>query len=113
MQNTAPPDEIAIEVTRDLKLSRAARASLEKEQSQRQTENDRIRKSLQEIFKEASTYKPTAIDKKRYLLWEELGRNHVGNLCLYCGKPISASQLFNGEAEIEHILPFSELWTIR
>jgi CRISPR-associated endonuclease Csn1 len=47
------------------------------------------------------------MDILKYRLWEELGANSAGRYCIYCGKPISAHQLFNGDAEIEHILPFS------
>jgi CRISPR-associated endonuclease Csn1 len=38
----------------------------------------------------------------RHLLWLE--QSHE---CIYCGKPISQKQLFTGEADVDHILPYS------
>jgi CRISPR-associated endonuclease Csn1 len=38
----------------------------------------------------------------RYLLWQEQASE-----CVYCGKPISQTQLFGGEADMDHILPYS------
>jgi CRISPR-associated endonuclease Csn1 len=38
----------------------------------------------------------------RYLIWEEQAHE-----CVYCGKPISQKQLFTGEADLDHILPYS------
>jgi len=99
------PNEIAIEVTRELKLSRKVKEAIRQIQTKNQKENKRIELKLKEIF--GSSYRLTPIDRKKYILWEELGKNHLGHLCLYCGKPIGAAQLFNGEVEIEHILPFS------
>ncbi len=105
IQTYGKPDEIALEVTRELKLSRKVKDAIRKIQTKNQKENKRIESDIRGIL--GPSYKLTALDRKKYILWEELGRNHLGHLCLYCGQPISAAQLFNGDAEIEHILPFS------
>jgi len=38
----------------------------------------------------------------RYLLWEDQKET-----CIYSGKPISFGQLFGGEVDVDHILPYS------
>ncbi|MBT3333622.1 MAG: hypothetical protein HN394_19135, partial [Rhodospirillaceae bacterium] len=35
------------------------------------------------------------------------GKDQLARRCVFSGKTISAAQLFNGEAEIEHLLPFA------
>ena len=47
------------------------------------------------------------MDIKKYKLWEELAPEGITRRCVYCGKPISASQLMSPDVEIEHILPYS------
>lgn len=39
----------------------------------------------------------------RYLLWED-----QKEACIYSGKPISFGQLFGGEVDVDHILPYSK-----
>src|SRR5690606_35451795 len=46
--------------------------------------------------------KPTREAIQRYLLWRE-----QKTLCPYSGREISLTQLFGGEVDIDHILPFS------
>src|SRR3546814_4258714 len=41
-------------------------------------------------------------------LWEELSPNSALNhFCLFCAKPLPIHILFDGQAEVEHILPSS------
>ena len=94
------PVEIHVEMTRDLKLPKQKREEIEREQAKNQRENDRIKA-------EHSMPNMSARDLKRVKLWEELGKGDLPRLCVFTGKTISAAQLFNGEAEIEHLLPFS------
>ncbi|MCH7783337.1 hypothetical protein IID62_09760 [candidate division KSB1 bacterium] len=44
---------------------------------------------------------PSGDDVLKYRLWQE-----SGNLCLYTGKRIALNELFTGEYEIEHIIPY-------
>ncbi len=46
--------------------------------------------------------RPTRDSIERFLLWKE-----QGEICLYSGKTISPQQLFGGEVDVEHILPYS------
>lgn len=101
-----PPARIHIELTRDLKNSRAARAEIEKRNKQNKTENDRIREYLQ---KEFNITQPSRSDFQKIKLWEELEKQGA-RYCVFSGKAIPACKLFNGEVEIEHIVPFSRCY---
>jgi len=101
------PDEIAVELATELKLGREKIKQRIQEQRKNKEENDRIGQEISKILGNAAELKIAGMDILKYRLWEELGGNSAGRYCIYCGKPISARQLFNGEAEIEHILPFS------
>jgi CRISPR-associated endonuclease Csn1 len=97
------PDQIIMEVARELKLSKTRKDELFREQSKNQKENERIKKELTDL----GLIKINSEDIKKYKLWEELDANGIARLCPYCGKTISAKQLVSGTVEIEHILPYS------
>lgn len=97
-----PPTEIHVELSRDLKKSRKERNEITARQGRQERENDRIRADL---IKHGIA-NPSALDVKKVKLWEELGDKELARLCPFSGKPISFAQLNNGDAEIEHILPF-------
>ena len=71
-------------------------------QARNERENQRIRNDLAEC----GIANPSARDIKKFKLWEELGQDNLARCCPFSGRPISCAQLLNGEAEIEHILPF-------
>lgn len=101
------PTQIAIELSRDLKNSVAEKAEIARKQNQRAKENIIINNDISELYNKAfpgKTFYPNRNDRLKYRLWKELG---LGSKCIYCGKGISASELFTKEIEIEHILPFS------
>ena len=101
------PSQIAIELSRDLKNSVEKRAEIARKQNQRAKENIIINKSINELYSKAfpgKEFYPNRNDRLKYRLWQELG---LGCKCLYCGKGITAAELFTKEIEIEHILPFS------
>lgn len=99
----APPVEIHVELTRDLKSSRQKRDEHAKQRQQNERENNRIRA----FCAEHGAPEPSARDIKKVKLWEELSGDQFTRQCVFSGRTISAAQLFNGEAEIEHLLPFS------
>ena len=101
-----PPARIHIELTRDLKNSRAARAEIEKRNKQNKKENDRIRKDL---HKEFGIPQPSRNDFQKIKLWEELEKQGA-RYCVFSGRTIPACKLFNGEVEVEHIVPFSRCY---
>ncbi len=101
------PAQIAIELSRDLKNSVKEKAEISRKQNQRAKENIVINNDIYSLYNKAfpgKTFYPNRNDRLKYRLWQELG---LGNKCLYCGKGITASELFTKEIEIEHILPFS------
>lgn len=101
-----PPTKIHIELTRDLKNSKEARKRIEQAQSRNKKENDEIRKFLEEEYDIAHPHRE---DIQKVKLWKELGKQGARH-CVFTGRPISAAQLFNGEVEIEHIIPFSRCY---
>ncbi len=101
------PSQIAIELSRDLKNSVKEKAEILRKQNQRAKENIAINNSISDLYHKAfpgKTFYPNRNDRLKYRLWQEL---RLGCKCIYCGKGISASELFTKEIEIEHILPFS------
>ena len=97
------PDEIVVELSRELKQSRDAKVEIAKRQKENKKTNDRIK----EEFKAEGIDRPNSWDLKKFKLWEELGHNSIARKCIYCGQTISRSQLTSNEIEIEHILPYS------
>lgn len=102
----AKPEKIHIELTRDLKNSKEARKRIEKAHNKNKKENDEIKKFLKEEF---DIDHPHREDIQKIKLWKELGTQGA-RYCVFTGRSISARQLFNGEVEIEHIVPFSRCY---
>lgn len=93
------PDEIHIELAREVKGSAKQREQYTRRIRQRERERDKAADAIREL--------PQGIDVNRtninrYLLWEEQDRT-----CVYSGKAISLAQLFGGEIDVDHILPKS------
>lgn len=97
------PQEIILEVGRDLKIGRERKWELFQDQAKNQEKNEWIKNELLKL----GLVQPSGEDIKKYRLWEELAPDGLSRRCPYCGKAISASQLLSDEIEIEHILPFS------
>lgn len=97
------PDRIVVELARELKLN-----DREKEEHKRRIKRDtdaaiaRGKKLLAEGFDD------TGSNRMLLRLWEELNpANALDRRCPYCGNPIGIRQLFTGEADIDHIIPYS------
>ncbi len=99
-----PPGEIHVELVRDLKKTAKARDDIAKQNKQYAKANDRRADLFRDV---CDGQNPSGLDLKKIRLWEELGADQFTRHCPFSGKVISAAMLFNGEAEIEHILPFS------
>lgn len=95
------PDEIVVELARELKMSRKEREAALKEQADNKKRNDRYRAELAALHLEDN-----GENRLRLRLWEELSRDPLRRCCPYSGQTISMEMLFSGEVEIEHILPF-------
>lgn len=94
------PDIIRVELARDLKKPKQERIEKQFEQWNNQQQRAEITAILIDKF---GFQKVTRDDITKYKLWEECKQ-----VCPYTGHPISATQLFNGEVDIEHILPYSK-----
>ncbi|MCX7775146.1 MAG: type II CRISPR RNA-guided endonuclease Cas9 [Spirochaetaceae bacterium] len=101
------PDEIVVEVATELKLGREKIRQIIQEQNKNRKENEDIKAVIRNILQIPDGIEISSTDVLKFRLWKELGTNSAARHCMYCGNVISAHQLFNGEAEIEHILPFS------
>ena len=95
------PAQIVVEVARELKRSLKQKAEIEKDQAGNQKKNDARRAKLTELGL------PDSVENRmRLRLWEELAREPHDRKCVYTGAPISVSMLFDGQVEIDHIIPF-------
>lgn len=96
------PDEVVVELARDLKQTRA-----ERERDQRQNRDNRERNErLRELAARAGFPEPSALDMRKLRLWDEQGPAHA-RLCPFTGTPLSVERVLSDETEIEHILPYS------
>jgi len=94
------PDEIRVEMARELKMNAKKRALTIELNKKGNTEAKAATEEIEKYNKRAS-----ARDILRYKLWEDSGK-----CCLYSGKPIPVADLFNGKTEIEHVIPKSRLF---
>jgi CRISPR-associated endonuclease Csn1 len=92
------PDEIKVELARNLKASKSGRREERNRQQKLERENDRVKVELNNLSKHIS-HDNLLI----YKLWEE-----CKHTCPYTGRSISVTQLFSGEVQIEHIHPWSK-----
>lgn len=95
------PDEIRIEMARDLKLTK-----LQKEAAMKQAnKNKRANEEAEHFYKEHFGLENiSGTDKLKYRLWKE-----SGECCPYTGNQIPPQALLeDGLVDIEHIIPYSK-----
>lgn len=100
------PDEIVIELARDLKQSWEQRMEALKRQADNQRRNDRLRE-LAAGLRDCAPEQVKHADIERLILWEELSSDVANRRCPYSGAQISAQMVLSPQVEVEHILPFS------
>lgn len=96
------PDEIRVELARELKAGIKERKKTFANNKQNKAENDKIKKSLENEYNVKHVSKN---DILKYKLWEECDR-----ISPYSGKCIGISDLFNGSYDIEHIIPKARIF---
>jgi CRISPR-associated endonuclease Csn1 len=97
-----PPEEIAIELARELKLDEERKKRINQENNANREAAKRRSQKLEEIG-QADKGGNRALLK----LWEELNQSNVlDRRCVYTGRQISIDMLFSGAVEVDHILPF-------
>ncbi|MBW8331474.1 MAG: type II CRISPR RNA-guided endonuclease Cas9 [Prolixibacteraceae bacterium] len=102
------PDEIRVELARELKQSKEERNDADKAMSKRQRENDTISKRLEEFGLRA-----TRNNIIKWRLYEEIDNQEkrLNAICVYCGQPISIIEALKGnDVDVEHIIPKSKLF---
>jgi len=104
-ENLGKPDEIRIELARDLKKSAKEREDATKSINAATIEHEKIRELLKTDF---GISKVTRNDIIRYKLWRELESN--GHKTLYTNTYIPKEKIFSKEFDIEHIIPQAKLF---
>lgn len=96
------PGQIHLEMARSVKMGRKARLNYAKRMREREQTRTDAANEIRDMAKSYNDIKVTRDSIVRFILWKE--QKHE---CIYCGKPISQSQLFHGDADVDHILPYS------
>lgn len=102
------PDEIRVELARELKQSKEERNETDKAMSKRQRENEIITERLAEF-----SLRATKNNIIKWRLYEEIdnGEKKLNAICVYCGQPISLTEAIKGnDVDVEHIIPKSKLF---
>lgn len=99
------PEQIVVEVARDLKMTQDEIKDYKKKQADNEKRNERIDAELQKLGQSINRE-----NRERYKLWEELADNPMDRCCPYTGQRIGIEKLFTEEVEIEHILPFAQTY---
>ena len=96
------PQEIVVELARDLKMSKKEKDTLARQQREGGKRNDDFRRMLESAEVEVT---PHTLRKLR--LWEEQGPR-LARLCPYTGTPLSFGMVVSEQTEIDHIIPRSK-----
>ena len=97
------PDEVVVELARDLKQTKAQRDADQRRNSDNQQRNERLRL----LAATAGFPEPSASDMRKLRLWDEQGPVDA-RVCPFTGEPLSITRVLSDETEIEHILPYSK-----
>lgn len=97
------PDQIVVELARELKLNEK-----EKDEHKRRIKRDTDAAIARSEKLQSMGQHDTGANRMLLRMWEELNpANPLDRRCPYCGEMIGAETLFNGEADIDHIIPYS------
>lgn len=100
MKRYGAPEQIVIELARDLPLSAKGKSELDRRQKNNQNANEARAKELEKLGI-PNNYQ----NRMRMRLYEDL--DALGKRCVFTGEPIALTDLFTDKVEVEHILPFS------
>ena len=96
------PDEIVVELARDLRLSPDQKREVERDIKQNTAAAIARGEKLDELG-----VPNTGANRMRLRLWESLGEDVMTRNCPYTGQRISAAMVFDGSCDVDHILPYS------
>ena len=97
------PDEIVVELARELKLSED-----QKREVQRNIKKNTEAAIARGVKLEELGVPNTGANRMVLRLWESLGEDVMTRNCPYTGQRISAGMLFDGSCDVDHILPYSQ-----
>lgn len=96
------PDEIVIEIGRDLPLGAEGRNKIKTQQQQGRDRNEKVATELAKLG-----LPDNRENRQKFILWEQLAKDPTDRCCPFTGRMIPLSDLFSDRIEIEHLLPFS------
>lgn len=96
------PDEVRMELSRELKSSIEERNKMRLNQYENERENDEIKRELSD-----NNLPHTNAYIIKLKLYREVLKRAGKAACPYSGGPIAFHQLWNGEVDVEHIMPYS------
>lgn len=103
------PEQIVIELARDLKNSRKAKDLIKKKIAENKKINEEVDKIIQDYSEKYHTQIiKNKLNRDKVKLWLELSKEPLERKCIYTGEQISIAKLFSDEVQIEHIVPYSK-----
>ncbi|QDT72950.1 type II CRISPR RNA-guided endonuclease Cas9 [Lacipirellula limnantheis] len=91
------PSAVHVEMAREVQMGAERRKEITARMRAREAEREKAAEAIRKMGYAARRDSVT-----KYMLWQEQGHE-----CVYCGKPISQTQLFGGEIDVDHVLPYS------
>lgn len=102
------PDEIRVEMARELKKSAKEREEMTKSIDEATREHDNFRKEIAQLHPFNTGVRITRNDIIKYKLYKELSVN--GDKTLYSSTHVAPEELFGKKFDIEHIIPKTRLF---
>jgi CRISPR-associated endonuclease Csn1 len=97
------PDHIVVELARELKLNEK-----DKEEHNKRIRQDTAKAIARGQKLQSEGFADTGANRMLLRLWEDLNpANPLDRRCPYCAEPIGMRALLSGEADIDHIIPYS------
>ena len=97
------PDQIVVELARELKLNEK-----QKDEHKKRISKDTAAAIARGEKLRSLSVPDTGANRMLLRMWEELNpANPLDRRCPYCGEMIGAEKLFDGSADIDHIIPYS------
>jgi CRISPR-associated endonuclease Csn1 len=96
------PDAIHVEMARDLRQGPKARSEYSHRIREIEVKRSRAADEIRALRDQGVNVRLNRDTIQQYLFWQE--QDHS---CMYCQGKISQAQLFGGEVDVDHILPYS------
>lgn len=96
------PVAIHVELAREVRQGPKARGEYSERIRDIEAERDAAADAIRDLKKQGIDVRVSRESILQYLLWKQ--QQHE---CIYCGSKISQSQLFGGDIDVDHILPYS------